>query len=214
MNYLPMTEILGYVASFLVVLALTLRSIVRLRIMSLLGAACFLSYGLLIGAKPVVVMNSCIIAINAYHLSKLLRTKRAFQTIEVRPDDASLQAFVDFYADDLRRFFDPRWWSKVTLPRRVFLILRSAAPVGLVIVEPEDRRTLFVAVDYVIPDYRDLKPGRHFYEQYAPQLAADGFRRLTAARGNDAHADYLRAMGFLPQPPTNGEPRYERAITK
>jgi hypothetical protein len=207
-----MTEILGYVASFLVVLALTLRSIVRLRMMSLLGAACFLTYGLMIGAKPVVVMNSCIIAINAYHLSKLWRTQKAFQTIEVRPNDASLHAFLSYYRDDLARFFPLSVLGDFPEKGRAFLILRAAAPVGVVLVEPEDARTLFVTVDYVIPDYRDLKPGRHFYEQYAPRLAADGINRLTAARGNDAHADYLRAMGFLPQPPSNGEARYERAI--
>ena len=48
----------GYLASVLVVISLMMRSIVRLRWINLVGAACFTAYGILISAYPVAALTS------------------------------------------------------------------------------------------------------------------------------------------------------------
>jgi|ERR1051325_4597590 hypothetical protein len=58
MGYLNIYELIGYVASVLVAISLTMTSILRLRIINLTGSACFTLYGLLIGAYPVAIVNS------------------------------------------------------------------------------------------------------------------------------------------------------------
>ena len=54
-------ELIGYLASVLVALSLTMRSILRLRLINLLGAAFFTVYGLLITAYPVAFLNGLIV---------------------------------------------------------------------------------------------------------------------------------------------------------
>lgn len=66
-------EIIGYAASFFVVLSLLLADIKRLRYVNSFGCLLFVIYGLLIAAYPVVIMNSVALGINAYHLYKLRR---------------------------------------------------------------------------------------------------------------------------------------------
>ncbi len=50
-------ELIGYVASALVVTSLAMTSVVRLRTISLAGSVTFVVYGLLIGSVPIVITN-------------------------------------------------------------------------------------------------------------------------------------------------------------
>jgi len=61
-------EALGYAASAAVVIALSMRSMVYLRVLSLIGAVPYVSYGLLVGAWPVVVANAVIAGMNMWRL--------------------------------------------------------------------------------------------------------------------------------------------------
>ena len=70
MTNLDGADLIGYAASALVVLALTRSSVVKLRILSLLGSVCFVTYGLMIGSIPILITNGCIAAINLWFLRK------------------------------------------------------------------------------------------------------------------------------------------------
>ena len=50
MNPQLLYEIIGYTASFLVALSMAMNSLFKLRVANLIGAICFTTYGLLIGA--------------------------------------------------------------------------------------------------------------------------------------------------------------------
>ena len=75
-------ELVGYAASVLIAISLMMSSILRLRILNLVGAAMFSAYGFLIGAIPVGVLNGAIVLVNVYHLIRMLRTKEYFRRIE------------------------------------------------------------------------------------------------------------------------------------
>ncbi|PIE39768.1 MAG: hypothetical protein CSA51_04330 [Gammaproteobacteria bacterium] len=64
-------ELLGYAASFFVVMSLLMRDIKRLRYINLLGCLLFVVYGLIIAAYPVAVMNAVAALINVYQLWRL-----------------------------------------------------------------------------------------------------------------------------------------------
>lgn len=68
---MPQTELLGYAASFLVVMSLLMGDIKRLRYINLVGCVLFVIYGLMISAYPVAVMNAVAAVINVYHLWRL-----------------------------------------------------------------------------------------------------------------------------------------------
>ena len=77
-------EIIGYVASVLVAISLMMSSILKLRVINLLGAALFTLYGLLIGAYPVAVMNFFIVLIDLYYLCELIPSREQFTLFEVQ----------------------------------------------------------------------------------------------------------------------------------
>jgi len=74
---MDMVEILGYAASIMVAISLTMKDIVRLRVLNFIGCALFTAYGLMIDAWPVVVTNGFIACVNVYFLAKMQSEKKA-----------------------------------------------------------------------------------------------------------------------------------------
>ncbi|MCG9648192.1 YgjV family protein [Vibrio tubiashii] len=74
-----MVEILGYAASIMVAISLTMKDIVRLRVLNFIGCALFTAYGLMIDAWPVVVTNGFIACVNVYFLAKMQSEKKSEQ---------------------------------------------------------------------------------------------------------------------------------------
>ena len=75
MNHLSGLQLLGYAASILIATSLLMRSIVRLRLINMAGAATFSVYGFLIGAYPVAALNLMTTAINIVQLVRLQRRR-------------------------------------------------------------------------------------------------------------------------------------------
>lgn len=65
------TDLMGYLASILLMISFTLKNIKTLRIVNTAGCACFVAYGFMLAtAWPIVITNGFIVLINLYHLSK------------------------------------------------------------------------------------------------------------------------------------------------
>ena len=94
-------EIVGYAGSGLIVLSLSMKSILRLRLVGLAGAITFLIYGLLISAYPIVITNVVIIGIQILFLRQLLGSRPVFTVLEVRQGSAYLERFIEHWADDI-----------------------------------------------------------------------------------------------------------------
>ncbi|MDN3611571.1 YgjV family protein [Vibrio ostreicida] len=69
-------EILGYAASIMVAISLTMKDIVKLRVINFIGCLLFTVYGLMIDAWPVVVTNGFIACVNVYFLVKMENDKK------------------------------------------------------------------------------------------------------------------------------------------
>ena len=64
-------DLVGYLASALLMLSFTLKQIKALRIVNTLGCLCFVIYGFMLStAWPVIITNGFIALVNFYHLSK------------------------------------------------------------------------------------------------------------------------------------------------
>ena len=63
-------ELVGYLASALVVASLAMTSVVRLRIVSLIGSVVFVAYGLMLGSIPIVITNAAVAGLNVWFLRK------------------------------------------------------------------------------------------------------------------------------------------------
>ena len=190
-------ELVGYAASALVALSLTMRSVVRLRIVGLGGSTLFTAYGALIGAVPIVITNVVIIGINLYFLWGIYRSPDYFTLLEVQAESAYLERFLEFHHDDIVRVLPGFRYEPVPGQIRLF-VLRNMVPAGLLIADPgESDAQLDVRLDYVIPQYRDYKAGKFIYAHGCEVFGQRGFRHLRAEAGTNAHGGYLARMGFL-----------------
>jgi hypothetical protein len=188
-------ELVGYVASVLVAVSLMMRSILRLRVVNLVGSATFAVYGALIGAYPVAAVNGVIVLINLYHLRRMSRAGEFFDLLEVQPDSEYLHAFLRHHADEIQRFV-PGFVHDGSEGRLTFFVLRDLVPAGLFIGERTDEGVLRVALDFVIPQYRDFRTGRYLFADRAEFFRALGVRAIESEPGNPVHERYLRRMGF------------------
>ncbi|MGE5681170.1 MAG: hypothetical protein ACM34K_09870, partial [Bacillota bacterium] len=103
---MSIAEIVGYAASILVAISLTMSNIWKLRWINLLGAVIFSIYGIWVGAYPVLAVNSFIAVVNVYYIIQLSKRKDYFSYIEYdNPKDPLLSKFLEFYSKDIKKFF-------------------------------------------------------------------------------------------------------------
>jgi len=74
-------EIMGYAASIMVAISLTMKDIVKLRVLNFIGCGLFSAYGLMIDALPVVATNGFIACVNVYFLMKMYQEKKASEAV-------------------------------------------------------------------------------------------------------------------------------------
>jgi len=71
-----MYEWIGYIASVLVAVSITIKGGIYFRVLNLAGSVCFLVYGIILKSVPVMIINAYSIGINFFHIIKLLREKK------------------------------------------------------------------------------------------------------------------------------------------
>jgi hypothetical protein len=198
-------ELIGYLASALVVLSLLMTSVLRLRIIGLVGAFVFATYGLLIGAIPVVVTNGAIILVHGYHLWRLLRARAAnayFEVMRWPTDGIYLPRFVAFHADDIAR--SQPGFDGMHDDHLAWVVLRDAEPVGLVLARHDGSGRAHIDLDYVTPEHRDFAAGLTLFSR-SRVFGADGITEVVAHADTDVHRCYLIRMGFEPSTPSSGD---------
>ena len=193
-------ELVGYLASALVVLALTMTSVVRLRMVSLAGSITFFVYGTLIDSVPIMITNGSIAVINVWFLRKEFASGsphgRDLGVSHIRADSPFLADFIAFHLIDIHRFQPdfrlPQGDDIVTL-----LLNRDGLPAGMLIGRREGS-TLTIDLDYVLGAYRDSRLGRWLYGPGAHVFRSDGIDQLRSAGVTDTHRKYLERVGFHP----------------
>jgi hypothetical protein len=201
------TEVIGYAASALVVLSLTMRSILRLRLISLCGSATFLTYGILIESTPIIVTNLCIAAINVWFLRKEFAIRRSghgdLGVSRIRSDSPFLHDFVEYHLDDITRF-QPEFQMPTGDDVVALMLTRDGLPAGLVVGHLHGT-TMSVDLDYVLREHRDSRLGKWLYGTGRPVFQDAGVTELRALAVTDTHDKYLRRVGFEPPADKTGE---------
>lgn len=68
---MDLVSIVGYVAAGLVIATLSMRTMVPLRIIGIASNAVFITYGLLIGGTPIVVLHAILFPLNVWRLMEM-----------------------------------------------------------------------------------------------------------------------------------------------
>ncbi len=186
---------IGYAASVIIALSMTMNSIVKFRWINLAGAITFSTYGFLIGALPVGFLNGFIVSVDIYYLFKIYSKKEIFETLEVRADNKYLLRFLEFHNNEIQKFF-PGFTYNPEMNTISFFILRNTAVAGLFLAHREDNNILKVGLDYVVPEYRDFKNGRYIYLRLRRKFIDDGFNTVMATGKSVKYSKYLKKLGF------------------
>jgi hypothetical protein len=188
-------ELIGYLGSILVAISLMMRSLLRLRIINLVGALFFTAYGVLLGAYPVAFLNGLIVCIDLYYLLQMWRQKDFFTFLEVVPKSEYLRAFVDFYKKDILEII-PSYTYKTEEDLLCFFVLRNMMPAGLFIAKVLGKEA-HIQLDYVIPNYRDFQVARFIFEENAAFFIQRGIRRFVSEGESAIYRKHLEKMGFV-----------------
>ena len=70
---ITVTEYIGYLASFIVLLSFTMKEVKKLRIVNMTGCILFILYGFLMPSirigLPIIIANAAILTVNIYYLT-------------------------------------------------------------------------------------------------------------------------------------------------
>lgn len=186
-------ELIGYLASALVVTSLAMTSVVRLRMISLAGSVTFTTYGFLIGSVPIIITNASIACLNIWFLSRELGGRRDLGAVFVPPDSPFLADFLANHARDIQ-VFQPEH-DPTHAPDVAIVLTRDGLPAGVVLGDLADG-CLDITLDYVLRAYRDSRLGHWLFGDGARVLRAEGIERVTTPGGNETHRNYLARIGF------------------
>ncbi|MEJ2637925.1 MAG: hypothetical protein P8184_21910 [Calditrichia bacterium] len=204
-------EIVGYAASVLIAISMAMNSIVRLRLLGLAGSILFSFYGVLIHSVPVALLNGFVAGAHLFYLLQIKGHKEYFEIMTVpNVDTPFLRRFVAFYSRELSHYFPEFSLEKLQKPIILF-VFRDMIPAALFIAEPKDRRTLEIMVDYVTPDYRDMRSAHYIFLKGKKLFGNKGFERFITRAHVKMHEKYLQKMNFIPVK-LDGENYFEKEI--
>ncbi|MDC7224290.1 MAG: YgjV family protein [Spirochaetales bacterium] len=200
-------EIFGLAASVIVAIALTQKSVLRLRIINLVGSICFVIYGASIGSIPVVALNSFTCLTNLFYLRRMMHPLDRLDILTPEKGELTfITHFINFHREDILHF-NPQLNTEELLKDKdchFFPILRNGQPVSLVICRQTDETNWQVLLDYATPDFRDLKCGRYFYaslKEILTNFGEDSVQSVSAETANQTHVKYLKKIGFSEEKP-------------
>ncbi len=193
-------QLIGYLGSFLVVVSMLMTSLVKLRLINIIGSVIFTVYALIIKSYPTAAMQVCLITINAIGIFRLSKSKKDFSIVQANSGESYISYFESLYKEDIKKFFPDceNIFEKNSSAadnksgRKFFITCCNSNTAGLCIAKQKSEDALEIELDYSTPSYRDCSVGKHLY-QY---LKAQGIKEVSASTSIPAHSKYLRTLGF------------------
>ncbi len=185
-------QLLGYFSTLLILISFLMTSVVKLRLLNLVGSIIFVVFAFLTKSYPTAIMNIGLCLINIYFLIRLARTKSLTTLLPIETDNAYLKTFQSFYKDDIRTFF-PDFDPEKGQGDVAYFVYYDMNPVGLTMGTRKPDGTLDISIDYTIPKYRDTSVGRFLYPRL---LGEEGFTALEFRNASEKHEKYLNKVGF------------------
>ena len=190
MNWKIVVEIIGYLGSVLVVISMLMTSVVRLRVINLIGSAIFTCYALLIKSYPTAAMNLFLVGINMYHLVRLLKVQKNYDLVATDMEDNYVTYLLEKNKDDILK-----WFPEFSLPNELeiaYLVCCDSNPAGLFLGRSVGNDAIEVLLDYATPIYRDTSVGGHLHRR----LAEAGYRSLVFRSHAPRHESYMEKVGY------------------
>lgn len=191
-DYLPW---IGYAASVIIALSMTMSSIIKFRWINITGALLFSTYGFLIHAFPVGILNGIIVLVDIYYLVNIYSKKETFEILEINAESEYLKRFLSFHNDRIQKIL-PGFAYNPDMNTVSFFILRNMSVAGLFLAHRVNGTVLHVGLDFVLPEYKDFKNGKYVYFKLRQKFIDAGYTSVVAEGNNWKYFKYLRKLGF------------------
>lgn len=185
-------EIIGYIGTALVLFSMMMTSVVKLRLVNILGSLFSMTYALLAGAYPVALLNAGLIIINLFQLIRYKMHRRSFKALRVSQNDESFKYFMSLFDENIKKFF-PSFSLNVTDKTQIYMIYDQSEAVGVLTAEV-DGKVAVISLDYTTPKYRDTSVAKFLFSY----LKKNGIKQFETPYGTPEHNKYLMKMGFEP----------------
>ena len=184
-------EAIGYVATGLILIAMLMTSMVRLRIINMIGSFIFAVYAFLIHSYPTMVLNGVLVLINVYQILRLVKGKKPYDLIRASVSDGYVAYLRDTSYEDICHWFPefPTLKEKADL---AFIVCCDKSPAGLFLGKLTAPGEIEVIIDYALPAYRDTTVSKFLYEK----LIEDEYKKLVFDQNAPGHTGYLLNMGY------------------
>lgn len=192
MNISLMIDILGYIASVLILLSFMMSNPVKLRIIAFIGAASFSVYGFLIHSYPTAIMNAGVTFVNLYYLSKIFTTNETYSICKANIKYDYFKNVLNLYSPQIKEIYN-NFDLKSNEFSYAYSIMCKTNIIGVVLGNKEDK-TLNNAVLFISKDHKNIKLFDNLYEK----LAADGYKKIKVNSEilESKFKDYIIKMGF------------------
>ncbi len=189
----------GYFASVLLAIGLLVNNDLKFRWLNTGGNVAFIIYGVVLGAIPIILTNSLLLAINLFFLYKIYNRKEHFELLEFSNGGIMIDRFLSFYQADITAHFPD--FSRSQLEGNLnFVVLRDLVIANIFSAKIGDDGTAEVLINYTVAKYRDYKVGRFIFEKEKEYLRSKGIKTIYYTNvANKRHRKFLLIMGFTMQ---------------
>ena len=156
--------------AFLVSMLMT--SVVRLRVINLIGSIIFAGYALMIRSYPTAIMNIALAGINIYQLMKLFNEKKSYHLIKSSQHDGFFSYMLSCCDEDIRHIF-PDYSLEGVSADIAYIVICGSDPACLFLGKESQPGTIETVLDYATPAYRDTSVGRFLYKKLAEESEQD-----------------------------------------
>lgn len=190
-NYI---EILGFISSAVLTATLVLKMPLAIRWVHIILSVFVAIFGFTFGYWGIGLIGSGICFASIFQLTQLLSFKDSFNILQVRGNNEYLGAFIEYYKRDIYHYSP---FYKRNLESSSFLILNNLEVVGVFIVNVQDKKTLYINLDFVVPKFRNNKVGKYLFIDNVSYFSELGYERIITVCLNEVHRAYLEKMGFV-----------------
>ena len=184
-------EIIGYIGSALVVISMMMSSVLRLRVVNVLGSAIALCYAIAVKAYPVAALNAFLIAVNVVKTVQLFRVEKNYCLTQSKGTAGLPQYLVKKYNDDILNFFPD--FKGLADDDDVFILMSGDTATGITAGKIDEQKNFFVTLDYTTPAYRDNSAGLFLFNE----IGRRGFcKKAILESSSKNHEAYMYKIGF------------------
>lgn len=189
----------GYLASVLLAIGLLVNNDLKFRWLNTGGNVAFIIYGLVLGAVPIILTNSILLAINLFYLYKIYNRKEHFELLEFENGGVMIDRFLSFYQPDIVVHFP--YFKREHLEGKLnFVVLRDLVIANIFSARLDNNGSAEIIINYTVTKYRDYKVGRFIFDKEKSHLVSKGVKTLYyKSVANRRHKKFLSVMGFTMQ---------------